>query len=234
MEDEIIKLKEHFIICYYGRIGRVIASRFKLEGVGFVVIDSNTEAINQAKADGCLCIQGDATIADNLIKAGIQKARGLLAVTDNDAVNTFTIVTARKIAPDIHIIARAGTEESESKLEMVGADKAMNPYSSVGERMARCALHPVVSDFLENVLPGPGRERYLEGVEVAGESIVCGKTVAEAQKYSRGAVILTIRKKGSKILPKPPEDTVIGEGDRLVILGTEKQLSRMEHIVESD
>ena len=234
MENEISKLKDHFIICDYGRVGRVIANRFKAEGVDFVVVDSDPDAIARAKADSCLSIQGDTSVAENLIKAGIQKARGVLVVTDNDATNTFTIVTARSISPDIHIVARAGTQESESKLEMVGADKAMNPYFSVGERMARRALHPVVSDFLEDALPGPGKDRYLEGVEVAEKSIVCGKTVTEAEKYSRGAVILAVRKKGSRILPKPAEDTVIGQGDRLIILGTEEQLSRMEHIAESE
>jgi len=234
MEDKISKLREHFLICDYGRVGRAIAKRFKAEGVDFVVVDDDANAIAQAEADGCLHIQGDPSVADNLMKAGIEKARGVLVVTDNDAVNSFTIVTARKIRPDIHIVARAGTQESESKLEMVGADKALNPYSSVGERMARRALRPVVSDFIEDVLPGPGKDRYLEGVDVAGKSTVCGKTVTEAQKYSRGAVILAIRKKGSRILPKPDEDTIIGEGDRLIILGTGAQLSRLEDIVESE
>jgi len=234
MEDRLSKLKEHFIICDYGRVGRVIANRFKVEGIDFVVVDDDSSAIARAEADGCLYIQGDPSLAENLIKGGIEEARGVLVVTDNDAINTFTIVTARKIRPDVHIVARAGTQESESKLEMVGADKAMNPYSSVGERMARVALHPVVSDFLEDALPGPGKGRYLEGVEVAEKSIVCGKTVAEAEKHSRGAVILAIRKRGSRILPKPSEDTVIGQGDRLVVLGTEEQLSRMERLLETD
>jgi len=234
MTDKMSQLEEHFIICDYGRVGRVIANRFKVEGVDFVVVDDDPNAIAQAEADGCLYIQGDPSLAENLIKGGIDKARGVLVVTDNDAINTFTIVTARRIRPDVHIVARAGTQESESKLEMVGADKAMNPYSSVGERMARNALHPVVSDFLERVLPGPGKDQSLEGVQVVEESIVCGITIAEAQKHSRGAVILAIRKRGSSILAKPPEDTVIGQGDRLVVLGTEEQLSRMEHLLESD
>ena len=199
-----------------------------------MVVDDDADAIARAEADGCLYIHGDPSLAENLIKGGIEKARGVLVVTDNDATNTFTIVTARKIRPDIHIVARAGTQESEAKLEMVGADKAMNPYSSVGERMARRALHPVVSDFLEDVLPGPGKDRYLEGIEVAEKSIVSGKTITDAQKYSRGAVILAIRKRGRRIFPKPSEDTIIGEGDRLIILGTEQQLSRMEHIAESE
>lgn len=215
-------------------VGKVITSRLKVEGVGFVVIDSDSDAIARAKADDCLCIQGDASVGNNLIKAGIKNARGLVVVTDNDAMNILIIVTARNITPDIHIVARASSEESEGKLQMVGADKAMNPYSSVGERIARRALHPLVSEFIEDVLPGRGKERYLERVDVAKKSIICGKTIAEAQRYSRGAVILAVRKKGSSILPKPSEDTIVAQGDRLVVLGTEKQLSRMEYIIESD
>jgi voltage-gated potassium channel len=234
MEERISKLKGHYIIYGYGRVGKVIAKRFKNEGVDFVVLDDNPDAITQAEAEGYLCTKGDPSLADNLIKAGIERARGILVVADNDAFNTFTIVTARKIRPDIYIVARAGMEESESKLEMVGADKALNPYSSMGERMARIALHPLVSDFIEDVLPGPGKDQYLEGVQVEQDSNLCGITIAEAQKNSQGAVILAIRKKGRRVLAKPSEDTIIEQGDRLVVLGTEEQLSRMEHLLESD
>lgn len=234
MEETISKLVKHYIICDYGRVGKVIARRFKAEGVDFVVIDTDSDAIYRARFEGCLCIQGDPSVEETLIKAGIKEANGILVVTDNDATNTFIIVTARHIRKDIYVIARAGTEESEAKLEMIGADRAMNPYSSVGERMARSALHPVVSDFLEDVLPGPGKDRSLEGVKVAERSIICGKTIDEAQKYSRGAVILAIRKKGSSILPKPSEGTIIENGDRLVILGMEDQISRMEKLIEPD
>lgn len=234
MEDKISKLRNHYIICDYGRVGTVVANRLQVEGVDFVVVDSDSDAIARAKADSCLCIQEDASVGDNLIKAGIKNARGLIVVTDNDATNIFIIVTARNVKPDIHIVARASSEESGLKLQMVGADRAMNPYSAVGERIARRALHPLVSDFIEDVFPGRGKERYLERVEIAKNSIVCGKTIAEAQKYSRGAVILAVQKKGSNIFPKPSEDTIIAQGDMLVVLGTEQQLSRMEHMVKSD
>lgn len=234
MENKISKKKNHFIICDYGRVGRVIANRFKRHGIDFVVVDSDSEGITQAEADGCLYIKGDPSIEDNLVNAGINEARGIIVVTDNDATNTFIIVTARNIRPDIYIVAQASSRESEKKLEMVGANKAMNPYSSIGERMARRALHPAVSDFIEYALPGPGKDRYLEEVEVAQESTICGKSIDEAQKYSRGVVILAIRKKGKGITPKPSEDMIIGQGDRLVILGTQEQIARMEDMVESE
>jgi voltage-gated potassium channel len=234
LEDKISRLTKHYIICDYGRVGRVIGNRFKIEHVDFVVVDSDPVAIARAKADNCFFIEGEPSIADNLIRAGIKKARCLLVNTDDDATNILIIVTARNIAPNIRIIARASSKESEPKLEMVGADRAMNPYSTVGERMARRAIHPIVSDFIEDVLPGRGKEQYVDSVDITKESLISGKTITEAQKYSNGAVILAVRKKGRSITSKPSEDMIIELGDRLVILGTDEQLSRMEHIIESD
>ena len=230
--DTIAKLKNHYILCGYGTVGTVIARRFKHEGAKFVVLDPDPEAIEQATNDGYLAVDGDGSSADDLMKAGVERAKGLITVTQSDATNVFIIVTARKIAPDLYIVARASSEESEMKLESVGADRAMNPYHAEGERMARLALHPVVSDFLENVLPGSGRDQYLEEIEVEAESMLCGKTVIEAQDLSRGAAILAIRKQGKKIIPKPPDDQLIEAGDRIVILGVREQLTKLEDTAE--
>lgn len=228
IEEQLAKLKKHYILCGYGIVGKVIARRFKHEGVKYVVLDPDPDAVAEATKDGYIAFEGDGSSADDLARVGIEKARSLVVVTDSDATNVFIIVTARKIAPDIYIIARASSEESEIKLESVGADRALNPYHAEGERMARLALHPMVSDFLENVLPGSGRDQYLEEIEIEAESVLCGKNVAEAQKLGRGASILAIRKKGKKILPKPPDDQVIEAGDRLVILGVREQLVKIE------
>ncbi len=232
IEEQLAKLKNHYILCGYGIVGKVIARRFKHEGVKFVILDPDPEAVNEANEDGYIAFEGDGSSVNDLTKVGIEKAKGLVIVTDSDATNVFIIVTARKVAPDIYIIARASSEESEIKLESVGADRALNPYHAEGERMARLALHPMVSDFLENVLPGSGRDQYLEEIEIEAESELCGKSVAEAQKLGKGASILAIRKKGKRILPKPPDDQVIESGDRLVILGVKEQLSKLEKTAE--
>jgi len=228
MRERISRLKGHYILCGYGRVGRVVAQAFKSEGTGFVVIDPNPEAISQATADGCLCLQGDASAYDVLRSAGIERARGLVAVTGDDATNVFIIVSARKLAQDLFVVARASSEDSKAKLEAVGANRAVDPYHSGGERMARLALYPVVSDFIEKVLPGYGKELGLEDIEVTPVSLLRGKSIGEAQEYSGGASILAIRKPGGDTMPKPPDDTIIEVGDRLVILGTREQLRVLE------
>ena len=232
IEEQLAKLKNHYILCGYGIVGKVIARRFKYEGAKFVVLDTDSEAVSEAIEDGHLAFKGDGSSVDDLTKLGAERAKSLVVVTDSDATNVFIIVTARKVAPDIYIIARASSEESEIKLESVGADRALNPYHAEGERMARLALHPMVSDFLENVLPGSGRDQYLEEIEIEAETELCGKSVAEAQKLGKGASILAIRKKGKRILPKPPDDQIIEAGDRLVILGVREQLNKLEKTAE--
>ncbi len=228
MLNKVSKLKEHFIICGYGRVGKVVTDTFRREGSAFVVVTPEADANARAEADGCLCLQGDPSDYETLRLAGIERARGLLALADDDATNVLTIVSARKLSPDVFIISRATAEESVSKLEVVGANRATNPYRSEGERIARFALYPLVADFIEKVLPGYGSELALEDVEIPHDSLLVGKTVREAQSYSSGASVLAIRKSGKETIPKPSDETVIESGDRLILLGDREQLRVLE------
>jgi voltage-gated potassium channel len=234
MEDEIKKLRDHFILCGYDRIGQVIADALEKEDRPFVLITRNIEELSSAQEKGCLCIQGDPSDYDILKKAGVEKARGLLAVTENDAINVFIIVSARKLRPDIFIVARATTQDSVSKLEAVGANRAINPYSSGGERIVRIALYPGISDFIERVLPGYGGDLGLDDIEVTGDSWLVGKQISEAQDYSGGASILAIRKHGVEIIAKPSDDTTIEEGDSLILLGQREQLRLLESATQEN
>jgi voltage-gated potassium channel len=190
------------------------------------------QEVSKAQEVGCLCLQGDPSNDDTLKKAGIERARGLLAVTEDDAINVFIIVSARKLRPDLFIVARASTQASIPKLEAVGANRAISPYSSGGERIARIALHPGVSDFVEKVLPGYGKELSLEDIEMFSNSSLVGKTVREAQDYSGGASILAIRKHGIQTIAKPSDETKIEVGDSLIILGQREQLKLLEKTTE--
>ncbi|MFW6118434.1 MAG: potassium channel family protein [Chloroflexota bacterium] len=232
MEDRIKKLNNHFILCGYDKIGQVIANALREEGRTFVILTPVGQEVSQAEERGCLCLQRDPSNYDTLKKAGIERARGLLAVTEDDATNVFIIVSARKLRPDLLIVARASTQDSISKLESVGANRAINPYSTGGERIARIAMYPGVSDFIEKVLPGYGKELSLEDIEVSSNSSLVGKSVKEAQDYSGGASILTIRKHGVKTIAKPSDETKIEVGDSLIILGQREQLKLLERTTE--
>ncbi len=232
MENEIEKLNDHFILCGYDRIGQVIANALREEGRTFVIVTPVGQEVSKAEGRRCLCLLGDPADYDTLKKAGIERARGLLAVTEDDATNVFIIVSARKLRPDLLIVARASTQDSISKLESVGANRAINPYSAGGERIARIAVYPGVSDFIEKVLPGYGRELSLEEIEISSKSSLIGRTVREAQDYSGGASILTIRKYGAKTIAKPSDETKIEVGDSLIILGQREQLKLLERTTE--
>lgn len=228
MKEKISKLKKHFILCGYGRVGQAVAQTFRNEGTAFVVVDPESEPIRRAAADNCLYLQGDATSDEVLRSAGIHQARRLVATTGSDASNMYIILSARELAPELLIITRACAEESKSKLERAGANRVINPYYFGGQRMARLALHPLVIEFIETALHRYGQELVLEGIEIMPTSPIVGKSLGEAQLYSGGASILAITKVSGDILSKPSDETIIEPGDKLVILGTREQLRFLE------
>jgi voltage-gated potassium channel len=228
MKEGIAKLKDHIIICGYGQVGREVALTFKGEGVPFVVIDQNQEAIAKADKDGHLYIQGNATRDDTLDEAGIQRARGLVAAVGSDADNIFITLSARGLRSDLLIIARAFAEESESKLKRAGADRVILPLRLGGKRLAMVALHPLVIDFVETTMHSRERDFVLEDVSIASGSPLAGMTIKQGQETSGGAVILAVKKKGGNLLANPPQETLLEVGDEVVVMGTKQQLSSFE------
>ena len=228
MKEGIAKLKDHIIICGYGQVGREVALTFKGEGVPFVVIDQNQEAIAKADKDGHLYIQGNATRDDTLDEAGIQRARGLVAAVGSDADNIFITLSARGLRSDLLIIARAFAEESESKLKRAGADRVILPLRLGGRRLAMVALHPLVIDFVETTMHSRERDFVLEDVSIASGSPLAGMTIKQGQETSGGAVILAVKKKGGNLLANPPQETLLEVGDEVVVMGTKQQLSSFE------
>jgi voltage-gated potassium channel len=228
MKDNIAKIKDHIIICGYGQVGREVAITFKSEGVPFVVIDQNQEAIAKAAGDGQLYVQGNATRDDILEEAGIQRARGLVAAVGSDADNIFITLSARGLRSDLLIVARAFAEESESKLKRAGADRVILPLRLGGRRLAMIALHPLVIDFVETTMHSRERDFVLEDMSIASGSPLAGITMKQGQEISGGAAILAVKKKGGVLLANPPQETMLEAGDEVVVMGTRQQLSSFE------
>jgi voltage-gated potassium channel len=149
MKTEIAKLKEHIILCGYGRMGREIAYTFNDEGIDFVVIENSQVCAAQAGEDGCLYLQGDATNDEVLKEAKIESARGLVAAVGSDVDNTFITLSARGLSSDLVITARACTPGVEVKLRRAGANRVVSPHSIGARRMAMLALHPAAVDVKE-------------------------------------------------------------------------------------
>lgn len=228
MKEKVAKLKEHIILCGYGRVGKEVARVFESEGTPFIVVDLDQEAITKAADDGYLCLQGNATTDSVLNEAGIQYARGLVAALSSDADNLYITLSAKGMRPDLFAVARASTEESESKLKRAGADRTILPYRIGGRRMAMLALRPLVIDFIDTTMYSHGREFVLENIEVGPGSPMVGVTVKEGLEHCGAIAILAVRKKGGELLPNPSGETLLELGDELVIIGTREQLRVVE------
>ncbi|MFA5316768.1 MAG: NAD-binding protein [Dehalococcoidales bacterium] len=231
METKIDKMKGHFVICGYGRVGQVIAYTFQQEGAPFVIIEQNAEAITQAEQAGYLALKGDATSDDVLKAAGLEHARGLVSAVGDDAINTYIVLSARQLRPDLFIEARASGRTSETKLKKAGADRTISPHSIGAHRMAMLALRPAVVDFIDTVTSPRGREFQMENIAIDESSPLVGLTVSGIRKRTK-TTILAISKKSGKLLPNPPDEELIGDGDRLIVIGLKERMAAVEGAAE--
>jgi len=231
MKAKIAKLKDHYILCGYGRVGEDIARAFKEEGVDFVVVDSRPENIGMAQEAGYLCLEGDATSDKLLLEVGIERARGLVAAVGTDVDNTYITLSARGLCPNLFIEARASSSEAETKLKRAGANRVVSPNSIGARRMALLALRPAVVDFIDTVTFRRGRELQMENIVITEKSTLVGRTVDEIRQQGK-VNILAINRKTGRLLTNPASEENLEAGDRLVIMGTAEQLTAMESLCE--
>lgn len=230
MQNTISNLSTHYIICGYGRVGRSVAEELAEHGKRFVIIERDEEAFSECVQDGYLAVQGSATENDSLVAAGIERAVGLVSALRSDADNLFVILTARTMNPGILLIARADQPESEQKLELVGADRVISPHKIAGKRMANLMVRPGACEFLDVAMVTNIPEFFLSELLVTEETGLRGQTIRGSRLRERtGVSILAIRKSTEKLFnPNPAVDTVIDEGDVLVLIGTPEQMALME------
>jgi voltage-gated potassium channel len=231
MKNRINHLKNHFILCGYGRVGQEVARILSDEKAEFVILDKNREAITQAELDNHLYVMADAASDEALKEAGIERARGLIVALGNDADSTYVILSARQLNPNIFIEARVSAPEAEGKLKRAGANRVISPYSIGARRMAMLALQPEVADFID-IISFKGQELHLENLTVGKGSPLAEKTVGEARQRSK-ANVLAINKNKGKLLANPSDMEKIQAGDGIIAMGTRGELRAMEGICES-
>jgi voltage-gated potassium channel len=224
MKGRIEQLRDHHILCGYGRVGEQIAREFADRGAPFVVVESNTETLQRAVEQGYLVVQGDAASDEVLLEAGVTRARTLLAASDSDSGNTYITLTAKALNPDIFVVARAARPESESRAIRAGAARVISPYSISGRRMALSALQPNMVDFFDTLSVGRNAERILAEIEVTEESGLLGLYIRHVLESSR-VTILGLQRSGGELIVGPREDVRLEMGDRLMVVGTEEDVA---------
>jgi len=233
MEKKIKDMKEHYIICGYGRVGRQVAEEFDNEKIHYVIIDTKSETAAEMEPKGIPYIIGDVTANINLEEAGIKHAKGLIACADSDVANVYVTLSARALNPDLYIVARSSQRDTEQKLKMAGANRVISPYFIAGRRMAALATRPVSSDFLDMVMHGEHLEFSLREVQIYERSSLINKTLDDAQiRQKSGATVLAIRKTDGGFNLQPQASSKIEVGDILVAMGTQEQLDLLDKIVK--
>ena len=225
MQREISRLSDHFVICAFGRVGRAATQELVRQGADVVVVETQ-EALEErlVEADVPYLI-ADPSEEAVLEEAGIRRARGLLCAVDSDVVNVYITLSARALNPDLFIIARASRPESVEKLRRAGADRVVSPYAVSGVRMASQALQPAMLEFVDMVSVAP--ELRIEELVVGAGSGLAARTVRDVCSPYDGVMVLAVRSPGGELLIPPRADTVLGEGDLIIVVGPAAALTGM-------
>lgn len=235
LEKKIKDLKDHYIICGYGRMGRIIARELEEKDISFVAIEKDSDI--ELEKEDTLIYRGDATRDEVLKELGIDRARGLISVLPTDAENMYVVLSARGLNPKLTIVARAGEEGSEKKLIRAGADRVVSPYHIGGLRIAHTVLKPAVVDFIEFATKSGNIDLQMEEINIMDHSKLIGLTLDECGiGRELGIIIVGIKTQSGEMKFNPTFRSTISCGDTLIALGEISKLKVLEDMatVRSD
>ena len=236
LDKKMMRMNGHYIVCGNGRIGSLICQELHASNKTFVVIDRDPPTNAELEARNIPYVIGDATNEETLEKAGISRAKGLIATATSDVANVYISLIARELNPDIFILARAETEDSIKNLERAGANKVICPYLIGGRHMANIILKPTVVDFVDLATGDTGLDFHIqmEGLLIKSGSVLVGKTLKDSPiRKDVGLMVVAIKDHKGKMIFNPPADFILDENIVLVCIGPPDVLKSMKKLVGS-
>lgn len=230
MEQALMEIESHYIVCGYGRMGRQIIGDLRNRGESFVLVDMRTELEDYALEHDIPFVIGDATRDETLQEAGIDRAYGLVAALNTDSDNVMTVLSARGLNPSLFIVARVSQSEAESKLRRAGADRVVSPYQIGGHRIALALLRPAVNDFLDSIFHFErGMDVDIGQIYVRDSSPLVDKTVGTSRlRDTHNVNILAIQTPNQEIIITPNVNHQIVAGMTLIIIGPPANIYTLE------
>lgn len=233
MQHKIGNLKDHYIVCGFGRVGRQVCEEIFNSKAEFLIVDKDPAEIRKAEKLGYPVLCSDPTVEESLVHAGVTRAKSLITCLGQDTDNLFVTLTARSLNPNIYIVTRANEEENTSKFEKAGANRVAIPYQIGGYHMATMALRPAVLDFLDVIVDSRHEELEVEELEIPNNSFMIGKKISEELARNKtGVTVLAINKNDGSSKVNPKGDEQIHLGDKLIVMGNRKQLDKVTTLVK--
>lgn len=224
---EMEKLQNHFIVCGAGRVGRRIIRNLQKEKLAFVIIERDEKRLAEFESENIHLIVGDATLEENLIRAGVKNAKGLAACLPDDAANVYVVLTARGIKENLHIVARAVEEQAEPKLIRAGANRVVAPTIIGSQSMARALLKPAIADFMDSIV-AETLDLVFEEVAIDSHSPFSNKKLSETNLMKElSVIVIAIRRKDGELYFHPTGESKIEEGDMLIVVGKADSVQKL-------
>jgi voltage-gated potassium channel len=234
LERDIAKLKNHYIICGAGRVGRTVAREFFARGIPCLIIEIDSKRAEWAIKEGIPILVGSGATEESLRQARIEHARGLVAAVTSDPENLYIVLTARGLRPDLPIIARASEEEAIPKLKRAGASHVLSPYHFIGHRIVQMVLRPHVIDFIDSAFGSERLEIQIEELEVGERSTLVGQTLAGSEiRKSTNCIIVALKRHNGDMSFNPQPEETLQVGDHLIAIGSTTDLQKLEALAGS-
>ncbi len=232
LDKQINQLNNHYIICGYGRMGRAFCRYLIQRGLKFVVLEKSDERVPVMNTDHVLYVTGEATVEENLLKAGIKRASNLIATLGTDADNVLLVLLAKGLNPGLYVVARASQNASKKPLDTAGADVVVSPYDVGARRIAHAILRPNVIRFLEYAFADESTDIHIEELPVSENSRLVGVSLKDSGiRHLHKLNILSIIEEDGDMLFNPSADTKLRAGESVIAVGTMRDLKRMEELL---
>ncbi len=229
VKKALSEIRDHVIVCGFGRMGRLVCQEFEKHEIAYVVVDREEGLLNETEFAHGLPVHGDATEDEILKRAGVERAKTLLIVLPSDAANLYITLSARVLNANLLIVARAEHESSEQKLRRVGANQVVSPYVIGGHRAAQAVLRPTVGHFLDQAFKTGPESFHIEEVTVSPDSRLCGKTIRETGIGRQlSVVVISIRRPSGELVFNPRGNAVIEAGGLMIVVGRREELDELE------